>query len=526
MNLKVLLSLALAISIPAFASESAEEREYKREKETKEKHRRESEEEVLREAAASSESATTQIAPKPYPKAQDALEKLKAKIELLGNAAITAQERLKLSADDLASEIRKRGFKQLSEDEQLLYDTLMFGGLAEVYGEAQGVQGMVCEYLTGWHEVGQFKGHQANGVVNALAIYHDKNNGYREKLVSGGQDGAIKIWDVLTQTCEYTLDYASPVTALNILSFGPKKPDMIAAAYGTQIRLFTLQKGKAPELTNTIYTHNLSPIIYLEHHIDADKNVRLHSFGAQDNNMKEWNIDTGALTNVPVFVAPLLPHGADKPGLFSANYAARTTQCLALPTHTPTAFSDTVGLHYNEIRQESGNELFASGDTNGTIYIWDIKNPGCVATLRGHTAKITALKLIINRFYISKLNAQCKCTCPECETAIKTFKKGNYYEAHCKACKEAIEKMEKEYPETLQLISASEDGTTRLWEMSEGTRKLPAVITQEKESDSDSEGCGCSEEYTNPECACECHNEDSDTEEEEKEKLNRDEPAG
>ena len=352
--------------------QAAEKSQFDREREAKEASRRANIQAEVRAALAKSEEEeTTQesvlmnpkdVKPYAYPQAKRTKEELLAK--------------------------SKRD--RLTHEEQELLDLLMLGELIP------DLQKEVCSYLTGWHEIGQFKDKGRETPVTAITTYYDqwhKEQEYavlKEKLVSGGQDGSIKIWDVKTQICQYTMPGNEPVTALAMHSSRNKDngffPTMIAAAYGTTIKLFDIT-GQTPTLAKAL-TGSPSKIVYLhEHWDDSTKLYKLESSGLTDDIIRIWDVPTEKYEQSIVH-RNTIPYYINESGIFTWNAATHAPQCASLPAHIPTALSpEVVIIKFNKESQKLEKGLFASGDANGTIYIWDTSNPSCVATLHGHTAQ-------------------------------------------------------------------------------------------------------------------------------------------
>lgn len=113
--------------------------------------------------------------------------------------------------------------------------------------------------------------------VNAIAISPDE-----KKLISGGEDEKIKIWDLTTGKLLYDIDNQSPVKALAITHDGKS---FMSGDTDQKVKIWDLETQK---LQNTLSEHK-GTITSLA----ISANGKILASGSEDKTIKIWDLKTG-----------------------------------------------------------------------------------------------------------------------------------------------------------------------------------------------------------------------------------------
>ncbi len=117
--------------------------------------------------------------------------------------------------------------------------------------------------------------------VNAIAISPDE-----KRLISGGEDEKIKIWDLSTGKLLYDIDNKSPVKALAI---SPDGKSLISGSTDQKVKIWDLETQK---IKNTLSEHK-GKITSLA----ISANGKFIVSGSEDKTIKIWDLKTGKSQN-------------------------------------------------------------------------------------------------------------------------------------------------------------------------------------------------------------------------------------
>lgn len=158
-------------------------------------------------------------------------------------------------------------------------------------------------------------------------------------VVSGGCDKVIRVWDVKSGYCIYTLPgHTSTIRCMRVLH---GRPIAVTGSRDGTVRVWDVQRGRA---VRCLRGHGGSVRC-------LDVNGKRAVSGSYDMTCRLWNIDTG--------------------------------ECLHdLRGH----FSQIYSVAFDGVR-------VASGGLDTTVRIWDAETGQCTALLQGHTALVCQLQL-------------------------------------------------------------------------------------------------------------------------------------
>lgn len=185
----------------------------------------------------------------------------------------------------------------------------------------------------------------------------------RSLLASSSLDRTIRLWDIDTGDCLYTL-YGHGA-GIDSVAFSPDGYLLATGCRDHMVRLWdmrSLQFG-----TNT--TETVQPIVTLEHHTDWVQAIAFHPAGhllasaSEDSTICLWNIE--AITQQIALSDALSGQVVPEVRLIPTILQRHATKVVCL------AFSPD-------------GSLLASGDSGGTIRLWDINRGRVLKILQGH----------------------------------------------------------------------------------------------------------------------------------------------
>jgi WD40 repeat protein/tRNA A-37 threonylcarbamoyl transferase component Bud32 len=257
--------------------------------------------------------------------------------------------------------------------------------------------------------------------VNPIAIASDSKT-----LATGGEDGAIKLWDLQTGTLKNTLK--KHLSAVYTLAISPDGRTLASGSADETIKIWNLRTGQpirtlsgkskgirtvvispdsqtlvSGDAVGTIEIWNLSnwerfnsfsghKIWVTSLAISPDGQTLVSS--STDKTIKVWEVKTGALlhtlTNInskPVTSVAISPNGQT----IASGDAAGVIQLWDLHSGkaTKTLASGWSGI--NSLAFRSKGQILASGSGDGIIQLWDLRAGELLRTLSGHSQAVNSL---------------------------------------------------------------------------------------------------------------------------------------
>lgn len=228
------------------------------------------------------------------------------------------------------------------------------------------------------------EGHQ--GAVHGVAISPDS-----QKLVTGGEDGLIKIWDLAAGLQSSTLPLLQTIQAHNnavlTIAMSPNNQWLASGSWDKTIKIWNLETG---ELLKTFLGH--------EQLVDAiawSPDGQILASGSKDSTVKLWDVQTGALIRtldghqLSVLSLAISPNGE----ILASGSADGTIALWNLKTGQPirrlSGHSDGV---WSMAITANGKTLI-SGSWDKTVKIWDLATGQLKASLKGHSGYINAVSI-------------------------------------------------------------------------------------------------------------------------------------
>ncbi|MEM9448140.1 MAG: serine/threonine-protein kinase [Cyanobacteria bacterium P01_E01_bin.6] len=181
-------------------------------------------------------------------------------------------------------------------------------------------------------------------------------------LITGGNDGEIRLWDVGSEQCVYQL--AEHHNAISALATSPDGLILASSSWDQTLRLWHLETGKQ---THVLSTHQpevtslaIAPSIPMNDATQHAEHYRLLSAG-RNAIINLWQIENGN------HVTEFRDHSS-------------AIEAMAASPHYP---------------------IVATGDASGIVHIWHIGTQERLRTLSRHEASITAIALSVIREIIA-----------------------------------------------------------------------------------------------------------------------------
>lgn len=215
-------------------------------------------------------------------------------------------------------------------------------------------------------------GHQA--AIWALALSTDTKT-----LISGDENGLIKIWDLLTGQIKQTLlGEPKAVRALSLSGDGK-----LLATGGDKIQIWNMQTGQL----EAIYSQPVWTVALSHDHQTLVS-------GSEDGLIRMWNLDSGQFR-------PLAGHQA---AVYAVAISAEQNMIVSGSQDKTVkiwdmqsgVLIDTLTGHQDAVRCLAFNterQLIASGSWDKTVKIWNLQTRTLVHTLKGHQDRVIAIAL-------------------------------------------------------------------------------------------------------------------------------------
>ncbi len=271
-----------------------------------------------------------------------------------------------------------------------------------------------------------------------------------EKLVSGGADKKIKVWDVSTGKEIRTLLENS--IHVNYFAISPDWQTIATGGSDNKIKIWDFLSGKE---IRTLDGHTS----YVNYLIISSDGKTLASASA-DNTIKIWNLSTGKE------IRRLMGHSgwvntlaisSDGKQLVSAS-ADNTIKIWNLYTgkeiHTLTGHTSPV----KPIAISSDGKKLVSGSADSTIKIWELSTGKEIRTLTGHTSYVNSLAISPDGKKLVSASA---------DNTIKIWELSTGKEIHTLTGHTSYVNSLAISPDGKKLVSASADSTMKIWRMPE-----------------------------------------------------------
>ena len=201
--------------------------------------------------------------------------------------------------------------------------------------------------------------------------------------VSGGADGAVKIWDLKTQRQRRTLRQTG--SSVRSVSVGPQSR-LLATADGKLIKVWEMRSG---ELLHTLKGHQ-----NLVNAVRIGPAGKLAVSGGVDKTVRVWDLRKGEQVRVLgphsswVRAVSIGPRGrlvASANGPEVKLWDLRTAKLVrTLRGHTETISSLAMG---------PAGRLLASGGEDGTVRLWDLRSGKQLYTLTDHVDTVNSVAI-------------------------------------------------------------------------------------------------------------------------------------
>jgi len=310
------------------------------------------------------------------------------------------------------------------------------------------------EDLRGWewdrvnhvldHSMMSFAAHQ--GHVTSVGLSPDG-----KRAVSGGSNGAIKVWDIASGK-ELTTFSGAHTGRIYHVEFSPDGKRIVSCDGSGEINIWDAADVNKPI---TSIRHGAGWIPYVSFSPDGNQ---IASAMNADGTIKVWDVITGA---------EMLTFGRQKGGVRFAAFSPNGKHIVSADEDGIITIWDSVSGdevmslagHDQEIRTMSFNSdgsLFASGSSDNTIKIWDAIRGSILETLYGHDGPIDAVafspddKYVISGGWDSTVRIWDTATGEE----MRNLRGHEYFVTSVKFT-----------PDSKQAVSGSWDGTIKVWDV-------------------------------------------------------------
>lgn len=189
--------------------------------------------------------------------------------------------------------------------------------------------------IAGQRDLRQFKGHTDR--ITGVAFI---SNGRR--VLSGGADGTLRLWDVQSEQSLDTVDVGAPI---NSLAVSPDGRHVLLGLDDNNVRLWDWQEKKEVKQ----FRGHTFLVLAVGFSADGARAVS----GSGDRSIRVWDVDTG--------------------------------ECLA----TLTRHSDRVGA----VAISADGTSVLSGSDDSTVRLWDVATAGTVRIYTGHRGSVRAVAI-------------------------------------------------------------------------------------------------------------------------------------
>ncbi|BBM83013.1 DUF4062 domain-containing protein [Candidatus Uabimicrobium amorphum] len=230
---------------------------------------------------------------------------------------------------------------------------------------------------------------------------------HKHKAASAGQDHSVKIWDLKTEICLFTLKHRHQVNSVN---WHPQGNYLASAAEDGCVKIWNAQTGE--EIHNWDHTGSVSSVKW-------SHDGSYIASGSRDGQVRVWSLDKKEI------IATLEGH---KGGVFCVDW-------------------------------HPDDDLIASASKDRNINIWKWQEQQCVAVLRGHSERIFSVSWSHDGLYLAS-------GAHDNEVRIWDFTKEKCtatFRNHTNVVNDV-----QWHPQKNVLASASQDKTIRIWDIESG----------------------------------------------------------
>ncbi|XXG49494.1 hypothetical protein AAC387_Pa02g3668 [Persea americana] len=217
------------------------------------------------------------------------------------------------------------------------------------------------------------------GSVLDLAVTHDSKS-----IIAASSSNNLFVWDMGSGRVRHTLTgHTNKVCAVDASKLSSRY--VVSAAYDRTIKVWDLQKGYC---SNTIISHsNCNALCF-------SSDGQTICSGHVDGNLRLWDIQTGKLltevaahSNAVTSICPslsgaiVLTSGRDN---LHNLFDMRTLEVCS----TFKADGNRVASNWSRSCISSDDNYVAAGSTDGSVYVWSRSRADVVGTLKGHTSPV------------------------------------------------------------------------------------------------------------------------------------------